>query len=174
MKMKKSMLLFFILTLCVSTYTQSLSQIGFIIKKAVPTVERIAVIFSHIKVKQMQREAKPATLITKKKYLIFSCQSRSDVAEKLHEIKKMDNVVLVVIGDDDFVTPSLVQSIAQNAGESNIPVVSNREKDTLQGALLSIFTQDGKIQKHINMIIAAALKLTIPEAFLAECKIDAE
>jgi len=167
------------LVLCGSLYPQSLSQLGFIIKKAVPDIEVIAVIFGEPaiggnKTRQMESEARPATLITKKKFVLLPCQTRSEIAQKLYEAQKLKKVAFIAITDDDIITPSIVQFIAQRAGESGFPVISNREKDTLQGALLSIFMQDGKIQKHINKIISAALELTIPEEFLAECKIDAE
>jgi ABC-type uncharacterized transport system substrate-binding protein len=173
---KKLMVFLFTLMLCGGIYSQSLAQMGFIIKKAIPSVENIAVIFpgkSFIKAK-IEREARPAILITKKKYTIFSVIAKSDLAQKISQIQKMDNVVVVVITDNTTLTPSAVQFIAQKTLEDQIPVISNRAKDTLQGALMSIFIEDAKIQKHINKIIASALGLEFSDAFLSECSIDAE
>jgi hypothetical protein len=83
-------------------------------------------------------------------------------------------VAIVVITDDSFLTPSTVKFIASKSLDEQIPVISNREKDTLQGAMLSVFFKDGVIKKHINKIIASALGLNIPEAFLATCVVDVE
>ena len=171
---KKILVLFFVLLLCSSIFSQSLSQIGYIIKKAIPGIETITVIFNKIQENKIKSEARSATIITKKKYIIFPVEKKSGIASKIHEIIRLDNVAVVVITDDNFLTPKTVQFIAQKTLEAQIPVISNRAKDTLQGALLSIFTEDVKIKKHINKIIASALNLNLSESFLAECIVDAE
>ena len=173
---KKILLLSGVLLLCSSIFSQSLSQLGFIIKKAIPYVENIAVICygkSFVKNK-IEREARPATLITKKKYSIFPVESKSEIAQMILKIEKLDNAVVVVIADNKILTPETVQFIAQKTLDSQIPVISNRPKDTLQGAVLSIYIENEKIQKHINKIIVAALNLNIAEPFLTECIVDAE
>ncbi len=168
------MVLLFILLLCSVIFSQSLSQLGFIIKKAMPNIDTITVIFNRVIFDRIEREARPATLITKMKYVIFPVEKKSDIADKIFQILKMDNVAIVVITDSSFLTPSTIQFIAQKTLESQIPVITNRSKDTLQGALLSIFTEDSRIKKHINKITASALSLELSEAFLAECTVDAE
>lgn len=173
---KKIVLLLCVLILCSSIFSQSLSQMGFIIKKAIPSIENIAVVCwgkSYVK-KKVESEARPATLITRKKYSIFPVEAKSDIAKMIGKVEKMNNVAVIVIADNKILTPETVQFIAQKTMGSQIPVISNRPKDTLQGALLSIYTEDTKIQKHINKIIGAALNLNIPESFLAECIVDAE
>jgi hypothetical protein len=172
---RKWVLIFLLLFIC-STFTtsQSLSQIGFIIKKAIPSIDTISVIFYKSKTKQIENEARPAIIITKKKFVIFPVEKMSDIATKINEIKKLSNVAIVVITDDSFLTPSTVKFIASKSLNEQIPVISNRDKDTLQGAMLGIFSEDGVIKKHINKIIAAALGLNIPPAFLAECVVDVE
>lgn len=168
------MVFLFALLLYCGISSQSLSQIGFIIKKAVSNVDTITVIFNKVIVKRIEREARPATLITKMKYVIFPVRKKSDIADRLFQIQKMDNVAVVVITDNSILNPSTIQFIAQKTLENQIPVITDRDKDTLQGALMSIFMEDAKIKKHINKIIADALGLELPEAFLAECTIDAE
>ena len=168
------MVFLFALMLCCGIYSQSLSQIGFIIKKAVPNVDTITVIFNKVIVKRIEREARPATLITKMKYIIFPVRKKSDIADRVFQIQKMENVAVVVITDNSILNPSVIQFIAQKILENQIPVITDRAKDTLQGALMSIFMEDSKIKKHINKIIASALGLELSEAFLAECTIDAE
>jgi ABC-type uncharacterized transport system substrate-binding protein len=173
---KKSMVIFFLLLFCSVIYTQSLSQIGFIVKKALPEIETISIIYNKTPsaIKRIENEVRPAILITKKKYIIFGVEKMSDVASTINDIQKMEKVAVVVITDNTFLTPSTVQFIAQKTLENQIPVISDRSKDTLQGALLSIYMEDSKIQKHINKIIASALGLNLPESFLAECQVDAE
>jgi len=172
---RKCVIGFLLLFICSTFITsQSLSQIGFIIKKAIPNIDTIAVIFSKTKILQIKNETRPAIIITKKKYVIFSVEKKSDIAKKINEIKKLNNVVIIVITDDSFLTPSTVKFIAQKSLEDQIPVVSNREKDTLQGAILSIFFKEGEIKKHINKIIASALEINIPESFLENCVVDVE
>lgn len=168
------MVFLFTLLLCSAIFSQSLSQLGFIIKKAIPNIDTITVIFNKVIVDKIEREARPATLITKMKYVIFPVEKKSDIADKIFQILKMDNVAIVVITDSSFLTPSTIQFIAQKTLESQIPVITNRSKDTLQGALLSIFTEDSRIKKHINKITASALSLELSEAFLAECTVDVE
>lgn len=168
------MVFLFTLLLCSAIFSQSLSQLGFIIKKAIPNIDTITVIFNKVIVDKIEREARPATLITKMKYVIFPVEKKSDIADKIFQILKMDNVAIVVITDSSFLTPSTIQFIAQKTLKSQIPVITNRSKDTLQGALLSIFTEDSRIKKHINKITASALSLELSEAFLAECTVDVE
>src|SRR4030042_6633197 len=80
-------------------YTQSLSQIGFIIKNAIPGIETISVIFNTINFKRIESEARPATLITKKKYIIFKVEKMSDLTSILSGIQKLEKVAEVVISD---------------------------------------------------------------------------
>lgn len=173
---KKSVAIIFLLLFCIVICAQSLSQIGFILKKAIPEIETISVIFNKIPAvtKRIENEARPAILITKKKFIIFPVEKMSDIATTLSDIQKLEKVAVVVITDNTFLTPSTVQFIAQKTLESQIPLISDRAKDTLQGALLSIYQEDAKIQKHINKIIASALGLNLSEDFLSECLVDAE
>lgn len=171
---KKIMVLLFTLLLCSAIYSQSLSQLGFIIKKAMPNINTISVIFNKVIIDRIEREARPAILITKMKYIIFPVEKKSDIAKKISQILKIDNVAILVITDKSLLAPSTIQFIAQKTLESQIPVITNRSKDTLQGALLSIFSEDSRIKKHVNKITASALSLELPEAFLAECTVDAE
>lgn len=172
---RKCVVIFILIFIC-STFStsQSLSQIGFIIKKAISNIDTITVIFNKTKSKQIENEARPAVIITKIKYIIFPVEKMSDIGTKMNEIRKISNVAIIVITDDSFLTPSTVKFIAQKSLEDQIPVISNRDKDTLQGAILSIFFKDGEIKKHINKIIASALGIIIPESFLTSCIVDVE
>ncbi len=42
------------------------------------------------------------------------------------------------------------------------------------GAMVAVFKKDGKLEKHVNLITASILKITIPAEYLKKCIIDVE
>lgn len=172
--MKKVLLILLILVFISPLMTQSISQIAFIIKKALPNVENIAVIFpKHLK-SSIVPQAQTAQLVTKKNITVYGVSRKSELATELYIIKRIENAAVIVITDDNILSPKSIQFILDKVGSKKMPLISNREKDTLQGALLSVFVKDNQIEKHINKIVAAALDLNIPEEFYGECIIDVE
>jgi ABC-type uncharacterized transport system substrate-binding protein len=170
---KKLVLILLALSIFLPLQSQSLSQIGFVIKKALPNVENIAVIYPSLIKDQIVSQAKTAQLITKKKFSVYGVSNKGGLSKELFNIKRMSNLAVIVITNESTLTPDIIPFILGKL-DNKVPVISNRSKDTLQGALLSVFSTNGTIEKHINMIVAAAMGLTIPEEFMAECVIDVE
>jgi ABC-type uncharacterized transport system substrate-binding protein len=171
---KKVLLILLIFAFISPLMTQSISQIAFIIKKALPDVENIAVIYpKHLK-DSIVSQAKTAQLVTKKNITVYGVSRKSELSNELYNIKRLKNAAVIIITDDNILAPKAIQFILEKLGTKNMPLISNRSKDTLQGALLSIFVKDNQIEKHINKIVAAALNLNIPEEFYTECIIDVE
>jgi hypothetical protein len=154
--------------------SQSISQIGYLIKKAIPYVETIAIFVSNANKPKVILECRSATIITQKDYRVFNVASKGDIATDIYQIKKLRNVVVITYADESVITPAVVKFVAKKLSKKKIPLISNRAKDTLHGALLSIFSNSSNIEKHINKIISTAYEINIPEEFLAECVVDAE
>ncbi|HDP95738.1 MAG TPA: hypothetical protein ENN40_10330 [Candidatus Aminicenantes bacterium] len=153
---------------------QTLTQIGFIIKKAIPDVENIAVLYpKHMKTKYVS-EAKTAQVVTRKNVSIYDVSRMSEISDAVFNIRRMKSVVVVIMADDSILTPKDVKFVIDKLTSSNIPVVSNRDKDTLLGALFSVILRDGNVEKHVNRIVATALNLNLSEEFISECIIDVE
>jgi len=153
---------------------QTITQISFIVKKAIPEVENIAVLYpKHLKSKYVS-EAKTAQLVTRKNITIYGVARMNEIADAVFNVRRMKNVVLLVMTGEDNLTPKDVKYIIDKLAPVSIPVVSNRDKDTLLGALFSVILRDGNVEKHLNRIVAAALNLNLSEAFIGECIIDVE
>lgn len=170
---KKLVLILLVFSIFIPLQSQSLSQIGFVIKKALPNVENIAVIYPSLLKDQMVSQAKTAQLITKKNFSVYGVSNKGELSKELFNIKRTNNLAVIVITNEATLTPDIIQFILGKL-DNKVPVISNRAKDTLQGALLSVFTNNGSVEKHINMIVAAAMGLNIPEEFMGECVIDVE
>jgi ABC-type uncharacterized transport system substrate-binding protein len=153
---------------------QSVSQIGFVITKGLPAVENIAVI-CHLSVKdKIIMEAKTATLVTKRKFHVYTIRSRTDLPQALNSVRKLSKPAVIIIADKMGLNQKSVKYTAQKLGKKKIPVISNREGDCKQGALLGVIKIEEDIKIHINKVVASALKIEISEEFLATCIIDVE
>ena len=170
---KKLVLTLLVLSIFLPLQSQSLSQIGFVIKKALPNVENIAVIYPILMKDQIVSQAKTAQLITKKNFSVYGISNKGELSKELFNMKRMSNLAVIVITNEATLTPDIIPFILGKL-DNKVPIISNRSKDTLQGALLSVFTNDGSVEKHINMIAAAAMGLSIPQEFMGECVIDVE
>ena len=174
--MKKVLLLVIFIFLTLTTIkSQTITQMGFIIKKAIPSIQNIAIIFPKNMHKQIAKEAKIAQIITKKKYVIYTGEKRTNkISTLVYNIKRLKNVVVIIITDNDTLSVDSVKYLLNKFNERKIPVISNRKKDTLIGVLMTIFKNDNKIEKHINKIVSSALEITFSQEFLNECIIDVE
>lgn len=153
---------------------QTVSQIGFVVKQTIPTIENIAVIFNMNRKDQVEAEARSAVLITKKKIQIFGVSSKPEIAQKMQDISGMGNVAVVVLADDSVLNAESVKFIAQKLGLKKIPVISTRQKDTGEGALITIIKAADKIEKHINKKLISVFGLNIPAEALADFVVDVE
>ncbi len=153
---------------------QTVGQVAFVIKSALPDVENIAVICSEANFSQIENEAKSAVLITKKKIFVNKIQTKADIANQLNAIMAMNSVAVLIIADSGVLNKDSVKFIVQKVGMKKIPVISVREGDTQEGALLAVFKKDEKIEKHINKKIISVLGVNISAEFLGECVVDVE
>ncbi|MCP4154663.1 MAG: hypothetical protein GY757_43470 [bacterium] len=176
--MKKK--IFFILTAIllsnvVMLNAQSLTQIGFIVKKAIPDVKNIMVLATKADQAKYEKEARSAIIITKKKFAIYSISSVGEITKALYAIQEMKKVAVIAIANETTLNSRSIKYTAQKLGlKKKIPLISTRAGDTKMGAMITISNSDKGIAKHINRIVASALKITIPEAFLEECVVDVE
>lgn len=167
------LLLFIILFVPVTLSSQTLTQIGFVVKKAIPDVENIAVLCHKSKQEVVTKEAQTAFLVNRKKFHVYTVEKRSDLPKALTAIRKLDKVALVIVSDELVLSAKSVKYIAQKLVLKKIPVISNRNSDTLSGALLVVRQEGDKVVTHVSKVVAGALKLTLSEDFLASAVIDA-
>jgi len=171
---KTTFILMALVLMATMVQPQTVTQIGFIIKKAIPEVENIAILYpKHMKSKYLT-EAKTAKLVTRKNISIYGVSRMTEIADAVFTVRRLKNVVVVVMTDDSNLNVKDVKFIIDKLAPASIPVVSNRDKDTLLGALFSIVLNDGKVEKHLNRIVASALNLNLSEEFIGECIIDVE
>jgi len=109
--MKKALLLFIFIFLTLTTIrSQTITQIGFVIKKAIPSVENIVIIYPESMFKQTAQEAKMAQVITKRKYTIYAGEKRRNkISIQIHNIKRLKNVAIVLITDNDTLSVDSVK-----------------------------------------------------------------
>jgi len=154
--------------------SQTVTQMGFIIKKSMPTTEVVAILVHEMQKERLTKEAQNAQLITKLTYRVYAVSNKSEIATKVNDIRNADNATALIITDDLILNEGTVKFVTQKLASKKTPVISNRAKDTLLGILMSIYIQDGNIEKHINKISMSALGITFSDEFLAECVVDVE
>lgn len=154
---------------------QTLSQVGFIVKKGLPDTQNIAVLFPSIHDEAVKSEARTATLVTKSKFHIYGIKVRGDISRALQGIERLKKVVVIIVSDSTVLSPKSVKYIAQKMGIKGIPVVSNRDGDTKLGALLTVLKKGDDIETHINMVTANnVLKIQLTPEFLSSVIVDVE
>lgn len=154
--------------------SQTISQIGYIIKKAVPEVENIVIVVDKKDVEKIKEEARTAFLVTRKKYTVFDVTTLGDISKAINSAQNMDKVVIVFIADSKILNPKSVKYTAQKLARKKIPLVTTREEDTLQDAFMCIYLKNEVIEKHINKKAASALGINLTPEFLGECTVDVE
>ncbi len=173
--MKKILLTILMLLLATTlARTQSVSQVGFIMKKSVPNLEEIVILVAHNQKKTALKQAKMAQVITRKKFSVYPIKKKIDIVKKIRMITKRRNVAVYIITDDNFFKPDTIKTISDKLNERKIALFTNRDKDTMIGAMVVVFKKDGKLEKHVNLITASILKITIPAEYLKKCIIDVE
>ncbi len=155
-------------------FSQTVTQMGFIIKKALPDTESIAILVTDMQKEKLTKEAQSAQLITKVKYFVITVSNKSEIAAKINYIKNLEKTATLIIADDLILNEGTAKFIAQKLAASRTPVISNRAKDTLQGLLMTVTMNDGSLEKHVNKISMSALGLALSDEFLGECIIDVE
>lgn len=173
---KKNLVALFVLMLVMGSfaYSQNLGQMGYIIKKAIPDTESIAVIFEQSKQDQILKQAQTAALIAKAKFNVYAVKSKSDLPKILDNFSEGKKMAVVIITDSGMFNQEGVKFVAQRMAVKNIPVVTNRADDTSQGAIVCIFTKNEKLETHVNKNAAGGLKITFPDDFLSTAIIDSK
>ncbi len=173
--MKKTTFFLILSFLIISSLaSQSVSQVGFVIKKSVPSTNEIIVFVTNKDKDNIMKQAKMAQVITKKKFSVYPIDKSIELTKKVRMISNKKNIAVFVVTDDSFFKPSVIKTISDKLNSKGIPLFSNREKDTMVGAMIAIYKKDGTVEKHVNKITASILKITIPADFLAKCIIDVE
>lgn len=158
----------------VSASPQSVGQIGFVMKNAMPAVETIAVVVSQNSKEQAESEARSAVVITKKKYMVYPVTTKADIAKQVQSILSLGSVAVLVLTDEAVLNADSVKFIAQKIGLKKIPLVSNRAGDTAAGAVMAVIKAGEKIEKHVNKKLLPVFDLTLSPEFLSDCVIDQE
>lgn len=173
---KKSLIIIFAVLLMAGILTaQSLSQVGFIVKKGLPGTKNIAVLYPSIQEDKIKAEARTATLVTKSKFHVYGLNTRGDISRALQAIDGMDNAVVIIVSDNSVLSPKSVKYIAQKMGVKGIPVVSNRDGDTKLGALLTVLKKGEDIEIHLNKVTAKnVLKIEFSPEFLSGVIVDVD
>jgi len=154
------------------TYSQSLAQIGFVIKKAIPEIENIAVIFDQSAQEKITKEAQMAILVTKTKFSLYVVRNKSDIPQIISAVENQKKPAVIVIADTNVLNSETIKYSAHKLSSSNTPVISTRGGDTKAGALLCVIQKDNAIETHVNKAVASALSISFPEEFLTGSVID--
>jgi len=164
-----------VLFLAQALTAQTLSQVGFIVKKGLPGIENIAVLYPTTQEDKVKNEARTATLVTKSKFHIYGIKARGEIARTMQAIVGLNHVVVIIVTDNTVLNHSSVKYIAQKMGVKGIPVVSDRDGDTKLGALLTVLKKGEDIETHINLITANnVLKIRLTPEFLSGVTVDVD
>ena len=142
---------------------QSLSQIGFKVKQMWPEVGSFAVVCSQSEREQVENQAKTATLITRKKVLVFAVGYMGDLNQRLASIQAMNHPAVIVVANEQFMKGEIVQYLSEKMSKAGIPVISTRLKDTFQGAALTMAMEGDNLVVHGNMLALSMAKVNLSE-----------
>jgi|GEM_PF-1823630 len=157
-----------------SLHAQTIIQMGFIVKKALPNIENIAVIGLKKDRRSLGAEASKAKIITRVDYQVYTPVTKSDILSELNKIYRYDNVAIIVMTNDNIFDKNSIKYIALKLYKKKIPLVTDRITDTLQGAMITVEDMGGKIEVHISKLVSNAYGITFPEEFLQDAIVDVE
>ncbi len=173
MKLKLfTVLIIFFLSATLSA--QTVSQVAFVIKKALPEVQNIAVIFPNALKAKITGEAKTAQLVSRKKVSIYGVARKTDIAAEMFNIRRLKKAALIIIADEKVLTKKSVKYIVDKLMAKGVAIISTRSKDTLQGTFMTVVAQNGTMIKSVNKISAASVKMKIDNAYINTCTVDVE
>jgi hypothetical protein len=158
-----------------SLFSQTLIQIGFIVKKALPTIEKIAIIDLKENEIIITKKAKSAQLVSKIKFTLYTIKNLSGVTNALKKIYKLKNTLVLLRTNNKIFNEKTVNYIALKLFSKKIPVVTDRSTDTLKGAILTISKNGNKgLELHVSKLVSNAYGLTFDSEFLKTAIIDVE
>lgn len=161
-------LLLFTLLAAGTATAQTIGQMGFIIKQALPSVETVAVIFNNNIKERVEREARSAVVITKLKVQIYGIDTRADIANQVQSIASLKNVAVIIVSDNGVMSGDSAKFIAQRLGMRKIPLFSDRKSDIEQGALVTVEKSGDELLKFHSNRIMGVLGVSLDAAFLGE------
>ena len=172
---KTTLVISFILVLFTGLIcAQSLTQIGFLAKQAVVRGENFVVLCPEAELDAITKQAQKAQVINQRKYHVFPIAKRSDIPRILPSIIKLKNPVVIILGNSNALSPKSVKFVAEKVGLKGIPVITNRENDTKQKALMVVLDKGGEVKTHVNNVMAFVLKVEFPAELLAKAVVDVE
>ena len=162
----------FCLIFCGFINAQTISQMGFVIKKGLPEIEHIAVICNLTDKDKITNEAKTAYLVTRKQFHVYAIKSHTDLPKVMQGVRDFKNCAVIIVTDNQALNQKSVKYIAQKLGLKKIPVISNRDGDTKLGAIFSIIKEGEAIQTHLSKVAINALQLSLSDEFVNSCVLD--
>lgn len=173
--MKRTVLFITLLSfLAVAGTSQTMTQISYVIKKGFPGVKKVAVIYPAKLKGRIIKESQLAQVTSRISVVPYAVKIKTEILSALFTIRKEKNMAVVVIADDTVLSKKSIKMIVSKLGSTKIPIISTREKDTLNGVLLTIYNKNGKIEKHLNLLAAEAKKINLSASFKSECVVDVE
>jgi len=163
------------LTVNVFPKTVSITQLGFIIKKSLPKIKIIAVIYPTQYKDKIIKDAKMAYSILRKKIVIFDISRQFELNKKVNRIYRYKNVAVIMMTDKNMLTPKIVKFISRKLERKSIPLITNRKNDTKFNSIISMFYNNSKkLELHINKKQLQKLNLEISDAMDGKFIVDIE
>ncbi len=171
----KLFLLLFILVSVQLISSLSLSQIEFCTRDLFLQKKTYFVVFPYYNEDAVVKEARRASVISKKKIQVLGITDLQDFYSKAKYIKKKPKQsVAIILTDNNLLNPATTATIINYLNKEKIPVISTRPADTFKGAFISIFENKGSIEVHLNKITGDIIGFKIPDKFLKKSIVDVE
>ena len=168
-----SMLIMMVIPVAMIGKQVSITQMGFIIRKAIPVMENIAVLYPVAMKDTVVKDVRRAQTIVRKKFVIYDISNKQELNKKISTILKTEKPAVIIFTDDLIFSPKTIQSLSEKFSPKGIPIFTNRKGDTKSGALVSLFYNDsGKLVKHLSKDQLALLKIQLPEDVLSQFSVD--
>ncbi len=167
------MIIFVILSHTLFSKTVSITQLGFIIKRSIPSTKTIAVLYpSHLK-NSVIKDAKMAYTILRKKIVIFDISIKFDLTKKINRILSYKDIAVIIITDNSIFSQKTIKFISRKLLKKGIPLFTNRQNDTKFEALACMFYNDAKkLEKHISKQQLQKLNLEFSDETISKFIID--
>ncbi len=173
--MKRTVLFILLMSfLAAAGVSQTMTQISYVIKKGFPGVKKISVIYPSKLKSRIIKEAQLAQVTSRLTVVPYEVKIKTEILSALFSIRKDKNLAVVVVADDTVLSKKSIKMIVSKLASTKIPIVSTREKDTLNGVLLTVYSKNGKVEKHLNLLAAEAKKIKLSAAFKSDCIVDVE
>jgi hypothetical protein len=165
--------MFFLLSSTIFSKTVSITQLGFIIKKSLPDIKIITVIYPLQYKDKVVKDAKMAYSILRKKIIIFDISRQFELSKKVDRILKYKKAAVIMITDNNMLTPKIVKFISRKLEKKAIPLITNRKNDTKYNAIISMFYNNAKkLELHINNKQLQKLNLKISDSMIEKFIVD--